>query len=313
MRIGFFGKGGSGKTTLTAAYVRNLVENHGKYNVLAIDADHNAHLGESLGIEGDVEAVGGIREQVKEHVKGGREDITMVATTPPSEDSRFIRPSEDDEFLKKYAANENGINLLEVGSYEEEDYGATCYHGKLDSLTYIMNHLLDTERDQVAVDATAGVDTYGSSLVAAYDLNILVVEPTQKAVEVYNEFEELMSRFHSETLVVVNKVDSERDKEFVRDNIPENKVLGFIERSNHLRRYEQGQKDAFMEFVDQNRDLLDRILERSRDKGKNWEDYLNSLKELHISGSEAWWDEYHNEKISAQAETDFNYREVIER
>lgn len=311
MRIGFFGKGGSGKTTLTAAYVRNLVENHGKEEVLAIDADHNAHLGESLGIKGSVEAIGAIREQVKEYVKGDREDIEMVATTPPSEDSRFIRPSKEDDFLQKYAANKNGINLLEVGSYEEDDYGATCYHGKLDSLTYIMNHLLDTEKDQVAVDATAGVDTYGSSLVAAYDINILVVEPTQKAVEVYNEFEELMSRFHSETLVVVNKVDSEKDKEFIKDKIPENKILGFIERSNYLRRYEQGQEDAFMEFVDQNKDVLDRILERSKEKGKNWKDYIESLKKLHISGSEAWWDEYHDEKISAQAETEFDYRKVI--
>jgi CO dehydrogenase maturation factor len=47
MRIALVGKGGSGKTTLTALLVCTLVA-EGK-TVLAIDADINQHLGVTLG------------------------------------------------------------------------------------------------------------------------------------------------------------------------------------------------------------------------------------------------------------------------
>lgn len=312
MRLGFFGKGGSGKTTMTAAYARSLAKNQDG-NILAVDADHNRHLGDALGIKQDPEPLGNSREEIKEYVKGGRDGVNMVATTPPSEESRFIRPEADDEFIQEYGVTENGISLLTVGSYEHGDCGATCYHGKLDSLTYVMNHLLDTEKDQVVVDATAGVDTYGSSLVAAYDLNILVVEPTQKAVEVYKEFEELMSEFHSETAVIVNKIETESDKDFIRERIPEENILGFVERSEELRKHEQGDQEAFERFVDQNQELFENIRARSESVGKNWEEYLESLKKIHISGSEAWWDEYHDEDISGQAETSFSYQKVSGR
>lgn len=48
--IALAGKGGTGKTTLAALIIRQLVK-HGKKPVLAVDADANANLNEALGIE----------------------------------------------------------------------------------------------------------------------------------------------------------------------------------------------------------------------------------------------------------------------
>lgn len=48
--IALAGKGGTGKTTLAALIIRQLVEN-GKRPILAVDADANANLNEALGIE----------------------------------------------------------------------------------------------------------------------------------------------------------------------------------------------------------------------------------------------------------------------
>ena len=47
--IAVAGKGGSGKTSISALIVRYLVKN-GKGPILAVDADPNANLGESLGL-----------------------------------------------------------------------------------------------------------------------------------------------------------------------------------------------------------------------------------------------------------------------
>ena len=43
MRVSFFGKGGSGKTTISSSFISYLLKK--KENVLAIDADMNVHLG----------------------------------------------------------------------------------------------------------------------------------------------------------------------------------------------------------------------------------------------------------------------------
>ena len=49
MRVSFLGKGGSGKTTLSTSFIKFLENKDEK--VLAIDADINVHLGQSLNME----------------------------------------------------------------------------------------------------------------------------------------------------------------------------------------------------------------------------------------------------------------------
>ena len=48
--IAVAGKGGSGKTSVASLVIRHLMKN-GTGPILAIDADPNANLGESLGLE----------------------------------------------------------------------------------------------------------------------------------------------------------------------------------------------------------------------------------------------------------------------
>ena len=48
--IAVAGKGGSGKTTVTGLIIRYL-KNNGQGPILAVDADPNANLGDSLGLQ----------------------------------------------------------------------------------------------------------------------------------------------------------------------------------------------------------------------------------------------------------------------
>ncbi len=97
MRIAFLGKGGSGKTTTAAGFARFLASRFPF--VLAVDADVNAHFKTALGLEGDTKHLEGHFNDVIAHLRGQRSDLgdrVMLATTPPSLTSTFIRPTADD-------------------------------------------------------------------------------------------------------------------------------------------------------------------------------------------------------------------------
>lgn len=309
MRTAFFGKGGTGKTTFAAAYTEYLQQKGEK--VLAIDADHNQHLGETLNIPVD-KKIGNYEKEIKQYVKGDRNE-TIISSTPPSAKSNFIRLGENNKLLRKFTTKKDNISLLTVGSYEKEDKGATCYHGKQDSLALLLNHLLDTKEDNIVIDGTAGVDSYGSSLATAFDVSILLIEPTKKSISVYKEFKDLTESIHTETFIVVNKVELEEDKEFIQQHIPEEEILGYVERSTNLRKFEQGHSESFKAFVKENKEVFKRINKETRKRGKDWEAYLDNLKEVHKGVSESWYDEYYNEPLSKQANTDFTYQDAIHK
>lgn len=309
MRIAFVGKGGSGKTTLAAAFIRYVSE---QMPVLAIDADVNVHLKSALGCTDTVD-IGHVYDEIAEYVRGDREDLgktAIVATTPPSLESRFITCADDDPFLTKYAGKNGNIRLLSIGTYRESDVGHTCYHGKLNTLELIYHHLLDNNEDMVVADATAGIDNLGTSLFFAYDTNIFVVEPTRKSIDVFLEFEKVSRPYNLNIKVVINKAE-QGDDTFVAQYIGKEKILGMIPHSHAVRRFEQGDSNGFAEFIKENKTVLDKVLEYARSNKKDWDTYYRLLLETHRKNSIEWWNDYYQQPIDTQLDSSFSYKKVI--
>ena len=120
MKVAFVGKGGSGKTTLASTFSRYLASQG--FSTLAIDADINQHLGQSLGMPEHEHAamptLGGNMLRIKTHLCGTNERIEspkdMIKTTPPGNGSQLITTVADDPLLSHFARTAEGVQLISV-------------------------------------------------------------------------------------------------------------------------------------------------------------------------------------------------------
>ena len=78
MRVSFFGKGGSGKTTISSSFISYLLKK--KENVLAIDADMNVHLGKVFDMP--INIISKENDEIAKTLEPNR-NIPIIGTTPP--------------------------------------------------------------------------------------------------------------------------------------------------------------------------------------------------------------------------------------
>ncbi len=289
MRISFVGKGGSGKSTLTALFAQYANQNN---NVLAIDADLNIHLPKLLGNQDSIDSYyisnKDNSEKIRNYLKGDNNTINKLAeikkTTPPGTGSKLIFPDiNSDPMIKNYSIKCNDINLIVTGTYDEHGIGASCYHNDLAVLEYLLSHVYD-DKSIVVADMVAGTDAFASTLHAQFDLNALVVEPTWRGIEVFNDYTKLCNAADCDhgLRVVGNKIKSEKDEQYLRDNIPEKYLIGFIYRSDYLE--EQDRNRGFIEFDKleaKNKKVFNIILEELNNIAFNPDRRLKKLYDLH--------------------------------
>lgn len=178
--IAIAGKGGTGKTTIAALLVRLLKEQK-KGSVLAVDADPNSNLGESLGIRLE-NTIGSILDDISAHPE-------KIPSGTPKE--RFI------EFQVQTAVQEcTGFDILTMGRPE----GPGCY-------CYVNNCLRNTigkivnDYDYVVIDNEAGLEHLSRRTMRSADILLVVSDATVTALKAADRINKLAD----ELKIKVNK------------------------------------------------------------------------------------------------------------
>lgn len=316
MKIAFVGKGGSGKTTISALFTRYVASIGSP--VIAIDADINQHLSEALGIPDkqarSLNPMGVEIARIKEYVRGVNPRIpsadVMIKTTPPGRGSRLITVTEQNPVYDHFALSFNGVRVMATGPFTEDDLGTKCYHSKTGAVELFLNHLVDGKKEYVVVDMTAGADSFASGLFTRFDVTFIVVEPTLKSLSVYQQYKDYTADYGVTLKVVANKVENSEDANFIQQRAGSDYLTAFG-LSRYVRRIEKGVIGALSEVEAENMAALKTLLHLVDEQKKDWNKFYRQAVEFHVKNAESWANAQLGTDVSSQIDLAFNMEDVV--
>ena len=156
--IAMAGKGGTGKTTISALLI-NYLRKKGMTPVLAVDADSNANLNELLGVEVEI-TIGQVRKELKEDM-------------PPG----MTRDQFMEMKVHQALIEETGFDLLVMGQPD----GPGCYCAANQYLAMTMDHLAGNY-PVIVVDNEAGMEHLSRMNLRDIDLLMVTSDPSARGI-----------------------------------------------------------------------------------------------------------------------------------
>ena len=163
MKIAVSGKGGVGKTTVSALLTAGLsMTGHG---VIAVDADPDANLPAALGVD-DPDAIKPLC-QMKEMIA----ERTGIQDAPGG---YFKLNPRVDDIPETYARRIGNIHLLVLGGVSKGGGGCICPATTV--LKALLVHLVLGRQEAIVMDMEAGIEHLGRATAQSMDALLLVVD-----------------------------------------------------------------------------------------------------------------------------------------
>lgn len=218
MKIAITGKGGVGKTTISALLARRLADRD--YNVFAIDADFDANFASALGIninEVDIKPISEMENLVEEKMGTGEEVGKGFYVLNP-----FVGDIPD-----KFSIKHKGVNFLAVGTVKKGGEGCYCAENKL--IRRLVNHIVVKHDETVIIDMEAGCEHMSRGTAKGIDLFLIVVEPGLRSLQTAKKIKEMASEIGVKHIyAIANKLNSKEEIELIKDHLKDTEIIGEI-------------------------------------------------------------------------------------
>ncbi len=192
MRIAVAGKGGTGKTTLSALLVRYLTEERKGKDILTVDADANANLNEALGLTVE-ETIGTILEDTK------NPDAVPTGMTKDV----FIEYR-----LSRAMVEEDAFDLVVMGNPQ----GPGCYCYPNDLLKRYLEKL-SKNYNYMVVDNEAGLEHLSRRLLPMVDLLLVTSDATARGIRSAGRVKDIVEKVKLDVVKMGLVIGRSRDGE----------------------------------------------------------------------------------------------------
>ena len=213
--IAVSGKGGSGKTTVSALIIDYLRRNR-LGSILAVDADPNTNLNEALGIE------------IKKTLGDVREELLKIGEVTSSREDYF-------EYLiySEVVVEGEGFDLLPMG--RPEGPGCYCY------INHVLRRIIDKlsrNYDYVIIDTEAGLEHLSRRATRDVNIMLIVTDPSMRGVLTAKRIRDLAIELNTRIkrfYIVANRV-SEEILNNIKDEIEKLgfKLIGYIPEDQNI-------------------------------------------------------------------------------
>ena len=218
--IALSGKGGVGKTSVSATIVKLLVEAYPDKKILAIDADPAVGLSTALGIE-----VGTTIDDIRKEIVSVVEDGNTRAAIEVLGDARYK--------IFDALVETDGFAFIAVGRPES----AGCYC-KINAYLKEVISLLSADFDYVVIDGEAGVEQINRRVMEKVTHLLLITDASKKGTQVISTIKSVADELvmYKKIGAIVNRVPDESVIPHINTNgIP---VLSYIGNDKNLAIYD---------------------------------------------------------------------------
>jgi CO dehydrogenase maturation factor len=203
-RIVITGKGGVGKTTVTAL-LAHLFADKG-FTTLAVDEDPQMNLPYAIGIP---------REESDRVVPLAKNFDYVEEKTGARPGAGWglmltLNPDVSDVVERFGIKGPGGVNILVMGTVEQAAAGCLCPENTL--LESVIRYINLREGEVILMDTPAGVEHFGRTIARGFDQALLITDPTFNAVQVVRHAAQLATELGIRSVyLVINRVRSEND------------------------------------------------------------------------------------------------------
>ncbi|MFB3764497.1 MAG: AAA family ATPase [Methanotrichaceae archaeon] len=218
MKISICGKGGSGKSTISALLANELASKGHK--VLVVDTDEsNFGLYKHLGLEQPkdfMESLGG---------KAGLRDKLMAFIRSEGKERTSMMPEQFcvDDIAPEMIVGKNGIKLVAIGKIHDFGEGCACPMG---ALAREFLEKLKTNGEYVIVDTDAGIEHFGRGVEAGCDKIVVVIDPSYESIQLSQKIAQMGEKIGKDVYFLLNRID-ENSKDLAR-MVDRGRVIGIL-------------------------------------------------------------------------------------